>query len=244
MVGVHRFATPAELHHLLEEVLGVDAAERLQALEKAGVVLTLGMDPPAEMDNPASESREYWRLDGAAKEAVCPLLTTGALVILGFPEDDPGRAEPVRIAPPFLREADFDWADDRVTVSTGRGQRSYIGCTVKLPPSSGREGAPQAPHVSQREAPAPDLPPPSLRAPDKVDVWAEVILVAEEEHRREHGTAPRQHQLWLRLKTNPPPGYDIEWDPREDALRMEREPLLNRSAFNKRHTRMLREPPP
>ncbi|RYU62907.1 hypothetical protein EWI61_00080 [Methylolobus aquaticus] len=51
---------------------------------------------------------------------------------------------------------------------------------------------------------------PRYRLPEKCDEWAEIIDACAREFERDEGSYPTGTQVWIRLLTKPPAGYQIE----------------------------------
>jgi hypothetical protein len=79
---------------------------------------------------------------------------------------------------------------------------------------------------------------PRYHPPERMNDWAEVLFAAIHEHEAEHGRHPFAAELWDRLRTAPPHGYAVDYDPRNRWLTYEGRPLT-REGLRKRLKRYI-----
>lgn len=76
--------------------------------------------------------------------------------------------------------------------------------------------------------------------PKKKDDWFAVLFAAIKEFESEFGFTPNKQQLWSRLNSNPPRGYDLNYIEKRGAagFQLFKGKHLDREAYGKRYQRL------
>jgi hypothetical protein len=77
-----------------------------------------------------------------------------------------------------------------------------------------------------------------MHEPKKKDEWFDALRDCIGAFEQEKGYTPNETQLWVRLKTNPPEDYGIEWGARRKELIMGCDETLDRENFGRRYRRL------